>query len=440
MTFAARLPVALAAIAVALLLAAAPARENVALGASGEHQVAFGMFTPGAPENPAAIQSFIRKVGRSPVIWHTYRSWDEDPFPRNLMQNPADVGAVPMITWEPHDHGLRDMARGHYDSYIRDSAREAVAWGRPILLRFAHEMNGDWYSWGTNGNSASDYVAAWRHVVRVFREENANNVRWVWAPNTGSFESFFPGDGFVDYIGLDGYNFGAKYGQWESFEQVFDSSYRSITHLSRRPLLITEFSANPRGGDKAAWIRHALSSAVTSRYPRMRALIWFDRDQGGIDWRVDSSADTLDAFRSGIHSSRFDLSAEELLGLPDSGSPAPPVTQPAQHRAARMTCGVHPRRALRMSRMWTIPVSLRCNRSGSKRCFGVIKVKQAGSGKTLGVAAVRLWQGLSRPVRIGLPGWARSSLVGRYRLAARVTLRTHAGCGAGPARRVTLKR
>jgi hypothetical protein len=93
-----------------------------------------------------------------------------------------------------------------------------------------------------------------------------------------------------------------------------------------------------------------------------------------------------------------------------------------------------------MSRMWTIPVSLRCNRSGSKRCFGVIKVKQAGSGKTLGVAAVRLWQGLSRPVRIGLPGWARSSLVGRYRLAARVTLRTHAGCGAGPARRVTLKR
>jgi hypothetical protein len=439
-TNAARLPLALAAIAVALLLAAPPARESVAQGASSEHRVAFGMFTPGAPENASAIQSFISKIGRRPVIWHTYRSWDEDPFPRVLMQNPADVGAVPMITWEPHGKGLRDMARGRYDSYIRDSARQAVDWGRPILLRFAHEMNGDWYSWGVNGNSPSDYVAAWRHLVRIFREEKATNVRWVWAPNTGTFGSFFPGDKFVDYIGLDGYNFGAKYGQWESFEQVFDSSYRSITHLSRRPLLITEFSANTRGGDKAAWIRHAFSSGVIARYPRMKALIWFDRDQGGIDWRVDSSGATLDAFRNAIRSSRFGLSAAELLGTADATPPRPPVTVPARHGTARLKCGVHPGRALRMSSKWTIPVALRCNRSGSKRCFGTIKVRHMSSGHTLGVAQVKLWQGLSRPVRIGLPGWARTSLVGRFRLAARITLRTHAGCGGGPARRVTLSR
>jgi hypothetical protein len=362
------------------------------------------------------------------------------------MQNTYDVGAVPMITWEPHGRDLREMAGGRYDAYIRDSAKQAVAWGRPILLRFAHEMNGNWYPWGlgVGGNTAADYIAAWRHVVTVFREENATNVKWVWAPNTGSFDSLFPGDQWIDYIGLDGYNWGAKYGTWESFSQVFDSSYRSITRLSRKPLLITEFGANARGGDKAAWIRDAFSSDVATRYPRIRALIWFDREQDGADWRVDSSGATLDAFRTAIQPSRFDLTAAELLATADAGSaptPPPVPTPPVGGAgAARMTCVVHPGHALRLSRMWTIPVPLRCNGAGSDRSFGVITVKDVASGRTLGRAAVELWQGLSRPVRIGLPGWARTSLVGRLRLTALVTLHTRAGCGAGRARRVALRR
>ena len=454
MRFAALPLVIVVAIAATLTLQSGPAHETIAFGATGEQRIAFGIFTPGAPENKAAIQSFIAKVGRAPAIWHTYRNWDEDPFPRDLMQNPYDVGAVPMITWEPHGRDLRQMAQGGYDSYIRDSAREAIAWGRPILLRFAHEMNGNWYSWGlgVGGNSASDYVAAWRHVVSVFREEKATNVRWVWAPNTGSFGSLFPGDGWIDYIGLDGYNWGSKYGSWDSFEQVFDSSYRSITRLSRKPLLITEFGANSRGGDKPAWISHAYSSEVADRYPRIRALIWFDRDQDGADWRIDSSAASLTAFRAAIRSPRLDLSAADLLGAGDAPPPpTPPATDPAPQTdpvrldggqqprpGSRMRCGVHPQRALRLSRMWTIDVPLSCDRAGASHCFGVIRVRHAG--RTIGAAEVELRRGLARPVRIGLPGWARTSLVSRRRLAARVTLQTRKACSASPARRVTVVR
>jgi hypothetical protein len=105
-----------------------------------------------------------------------------------------------------------------------------------------------------------------------------------------------------------------------------------------------------------------------------------------------------------------------------------------------MRCGVHPARSLRMSNMWTIMIPIRCNRAASKGCFGVVTVKHRASGRTLGVAEVELRRGRTRPVRIGLPGWANTALVGRHRLAARVTLRTHDKCRVSPARRVTLKR
>lgn len=442
------------------LLPASANHNGEAQAATTGHRIAFGVFTPGAPETTSAMANFIDRVGQRPVIWHTYRNWPDDPFPTVLMKNPADNGAVPMISWQPGGYNLRDIANGRYDSYIRESADRAVAWGGPILLRFAHEMNGDWYSWGlgVDGNTAADYKAAWRHAVRVFRAEHADNVRWVWAPNTGSFNSLFPGDKWIDYIGLDGYNWGEKYNVWLSFEQVFDDSYRAITRLSRKPLLITEFGANAKGGDKAAWIKHAFSSSVANRYPRIRALIWFDKDQDGSDWRIDSSGDTLSAFRGVIKASRFNLSAADLLAgsgadpspPADSPTPAPqptrtPVSNPAPPStptaAGRgMRCGVHPRRSLRMSNMWTIMVPIRCNRAASQGCFGVVTVKHRGSGRTLGVAEVELRRGRTRPVRIGLPGWANSSLVNRYRLAARVTLRTHDECRVSPARRVTLKR
>jgi endoglucanase len=436
------LPAALIA-AVMAAVAYAPA------SAGAERQVAFGMFTPGAPENRSVIDQFSQKIGRRPVIWHTYRNWDQDPFPTDIVGTAHEAGAVALITWEPFDRDLRGIASGRYDSYVRSSARQAKSWGKPILLRFAHEMNGDWYPWGAGANSPAEYKAAWRHVVRVFRNEGANNVRWVWAPNTGSFDSLFPGDEWIDFTGLDGYNWGAKYNSWESFEDVFDSSYKAITRLSRKPLLITEFGANSAGGNKAAWIRHAFSRAVAERYPRIRALIWFDRAQDGADWRVDDTPGTLEAFRSAINGSLFDLDVAGLLGAdnPGGGNP-PPVTPPkpddrsgATSAAAKVRCGVRARRSLRMSGDWTIQVPLRCGPSIPARCFAIVKVRHAGSGRTLGRAEVELWPGRGTPVRIGLPGWARTSLVDRRVVRARVAMKvTDGGCRRGPARRVTLRR
>ncbi len=259
-------------------------------------------------------------------------------------------GAVPLVTWEPWTTShkgisLNAIAAGHYDRYALRSAREAVAWGKPVLLRFAHEMNGGWYPWGIgHGYSPATYVAAWRHLVRLFRRAGADNVQWVWAPNvneqggfpislpfvgTGSshpfpFRQFFPGDRWVDWVGLDGFNWG-KGGKWQSFTEIFGSSYDTMIQLSSRPMIVAETASNETPGDKAAWMTSALDREIP-RFRRVKAVVWFNEAFSGVNARIDSSARTLAAFRKAIASPQYDLTRSELLATPaiqPTGAPAP---------------------------------------------------------------------------------------------------------------------
>jgi beta-mannanase len=283
-------------------------------------RVALGVNTTDAPDRAAAIDSFAARVGRSPAIVMWYQSWTEPLFYPSQMTTVASRHAVPLITWEPDGVPLRQIASGARDAYIRQAAVAARAWGRPFFVRFAHEMNGNWYSWGVRGNSSSDYVRAWRHVVRVFRQAGATNVRWVWSPNvTGysaaRFNRLFPGDRWVDWVGLDGYNWGAyKPSGWRSFRAVFSRSYARLARLTRKPMMIAEAGAPEQGGNKANWIRGGLLRELPRRMPRVRAVVWFDRKKEA-DWRVDSSRASLSAFRSAARSRLFSLGAHGLLAV-----------------------------------------------------------------------------------------------------------------------------
>ncbi len=136
----------------------------------------------------------------------------------------------------------------------------------------------------------------------IFRQEGATNVRWVWSPNIaypGStpFAQVYPGDAAVDWIGLDGYNFGTSqsWSQWTDFVGVFGPSYDGVTQMSGKPLMIGETASSELGGDKAAWITHGLLTDVPKRFPRLRAIIWFDENKE-TDWRINSSSTALAAF------------------------------------------------------------------------------------------------------------------------------------------------
>ncbi|HEX2392738.1 MAG TPA: glycosyl hydrolase [Solirubrobacterales bacterium] len=242
-------------------------------------------------------------------------------FPTTPLENVRQHGSIPVLSWssqsipsslnEP-DFQLSDVIAGRYDSYIRSFASAAKAWGHPFFLRFDWEMNGTWFPWseGVNGNNSGEFVTAWRHVHDVFSSVGASNVTWVWCPNVdwnnslSKLASMYPGDAYVDWTGLDGYHWGTnpvRPGGWKSFDQVYRATYRHLveTVAPAKPLMIGEVASSEYGGSKASWVREMLTK-VPAEYTRIRALLWFDKYDDGMDWPIETSSTASGAFAEAI--------------------------------------------------------------------------------------------------------------------------------------------
>jgi hypothetical protein len=259
-------------------------------------------------------------------------------FPTSAIDAIREHGAIPVFSWssqsipsslnEPNFQ-LGDVIAGTYDSYIRKFAEEARDWGHPFFLRFNWEMNGTWFPWseGVNGNQSGEYVAAWRHVHDIFTSVGATNATWVWCPNidpAGKFQdlaSLYPGGEYVDWTGLDGYNWGPKKGGWASFDHLYRSTYATITEAVApgKPLLIGEMGSTETGGSKASWISEALA-AIPGAYPQVRGVLWFDKFDDGMDWPIETSSSATEAFADGIENPDYRSNSYEDL----SASPIPP--------------------------------------------------------------------------------------------------------------------
>ncbi len=291
-------------------LSAAPA-------AAKPRRVTFGAWTPGSPFGGAlaATNQLEGSLQRRVKIVSWYQDWsvDESHFRWNVTKAIKGVrrsGRTPMLTWEPFpgnpygpgpwDQYSNDaIISGAHDDYIRWWASKISRLGK-VYVRFAHEMNGTWYSWGgpVNNNSQAKYVAMWRHVVDVARSAGATNIKWVWCPltenvpNTRSnrFQGYYPGRAYVDVLALDGYNWGGgtpEYGGWRSFRKIFASPYKRLRRLGNQPIWIAEVGSSSDGGDKNAWVRSMFRTAA--RWKRLKAIVWFNQD-GGRDWSTASAA------------------------------------------------------------------------------------------------------------------------------------------------------
>jgi beta-mannanase len=274
-----------------------------------------GYYLAAVPTETAPLAKLEAQTGQPARLTHYFLGVEVEPFDKVRAENSKRYGVTPLITLEFWDFreattqqpefSLQRIAAGEHDAYLRAFARDAKAAGMPILLRPLHEMNGNWYPWGgtVNTNSPDQFPAAWRHVVEVFRSEGASNVRFVWSPQATSVPDdpynamslYWPGDDYVDYVALDGYNWGAE--RWQSFRQVFDRGYDDVTALSDKPLFIAETASAEEGGDKAAWIEEMFVD-LSSDYPRISGVVWFNRDKER-DWRIESSRASLVAFRAG---------------------------------------------------------------------------------------------------------------------------------------------
>lgn len=282
----------------------------------------FGAFTPGGPYDPAAMDAFASDAGRRPRVDMWYQAWgSSSAFDPTAMNTVAGRGGIPMVTWEPWNpadgtqqpaFSLADIAGGNYDNYVTAWARAAKAWGHPMFLRFGQEMNQPYYPWsvGVDGNTAASYVAAWRHIHAIFATVGATNVSWVWSPTldysgTTPLAQLWPGAGYVDWLGVDGYNGGTAlpWGGWLTFDQLFAHTLQEFSSLAPGlPMMIAEMSSVEQGGSKSAWITDAFQSMST--YPELRAFVWFNQDKEA-DWRIESSITSQAAFAAGVANSRF---------------------------------------------------------------------------------------------------------------------------------------
>jgi beta-mannanase len=320
----------LSSVGTTALAAALPAAlRSASVVAEGERMsavpnpIALGVYQPSFPDDLSGLAAYEGASGQRLTLLHWYALWGgwKSAFSRADLDAVAGRGAVPLITWEPWagtgpapSWSLRNaVLSGAYDGYVDSWARGLADYGGPVLLRFAHEMHHHpHYPWavGVNGNTAADYVAAWRHIRGIFARYRTGNVRWVWNPNTlgGAsaeahlpvYRSLYPGDALVDWLGLDIFNtgpsldWGAPY--WRTFDQALRNPYAALTSVSSRSLLLPEVGCTETGGSKADWIAAALGPETGARFPRLRALVWFDVDKEQ-PWQLHSSDEALAAWR-----------------------------------------------------------------------------------------------------------------------------------------------
>ena len=236
------------------------------------------------------------KLGWTPPVHLTYYAWTDD-WTGAVTKADLSAGRIPLINWEPHKIDFNKIVDGSLDATIVARANGSKALGKKFFLDFAAEMNGD-EAW--SGNNAPLYVAAYRHIHDIFLATGATNVIWAWCPNVTDIQGgnkhtmdYYPGDAYVDWTGVDGYNWGTTNGGWQTFQQVFREIYPLLA-AKEKPIMIGEMSSAQVGGDKGKWIDEIIPTLRVS-FPLIKCLVWFDINKEA-DWRISSSPDSEAAF------------------------------------------------------------------------------------------------------------------------------------------------
>jgi mannan endo-1,4-beta-mannosidase len=261
-----------------------------------------GVFEPGSPPSYAPIEEFASVVGKAPNLVGYYSGWAE-PFDTSFAEMVYRHGLIPFVQIDPSYASVAAIAAGAYDPYLRLYADTVRNFGHQVVIGFGHEMNASWYSWGYGKTLPSTFVAAWQHIVSLFRGEGADNVTWLWTiqadvSGTGPIKDWWPGPNYVTWVGIDGYYLRPS----DTFKSVFATTIEQVDQFTNKPILLSETGVTPRA-DQYTNI-HNLFEGM-SQFKTL-GLVWFDVDQNGPgitrqDWRIEGSSQLAQAaFRVGV--------------------------------------------------------------------------------------------------------------------------------------------
>jgi hypothetical protein len=240
-----------------------------------------------------------------------------------LEQWDVEHGRIPLVGWGCTNSDT--IIKGSLDGIIRQTAQKMKAFGHEFFMRYCWEMDGDRKQGTVKG--PQKFIAAWQRMYKIFQEEQATNVIWVWTPNAAGFKDgrkytggeppgpyFYPGDDYVDWIASDGYNWGvSERNQGDRWRQVFEifDEFMVFARQHPKPIMIGEYGAQEQTKDpeaKPRWMRIAHDTFMDKpktdqckwcgAFKDVAAVVYFDVDYGGHgDWRIMSSQGSLDAYK-----------------------------------------------------------------------------------------------------------------------------------------------
>jgi hypothetical protein len=259
-----------------------------------------GVAETGETTSYQPLDHFADAVGRQPDIVLYYSSWKES-FKSGFASQVHAHRATPFVQIDPGQTSLATIASGRDDAFVRSYADQVRAYGHPVIIGFAAEMNGDWYPWGYRHTPARIFVAAWRHLVTVFRQQGAGNVIWLWTVDltevgTGPIQDWWPGASYVTWVGIDGYYYERNY----TFENAFLPTIAEVRIFTRKPILLSETGVGQVAG-QAVKIPDLFAGVRASH---LLGFVWFDKAQAdGLyhqDWRLEDNPAGLAAFREAL--------------------------------------------------------------------------------------------------------------------------------------------
>jgi hypothetical protein len=252
-----------------------------------------GVFEAGTPPSYQQVEEFAQAAGKEPNLVGYFSSWAQ-PFAASYAQTIRKHGAIMIVQIDPANASVAGIAAGDYDGYLRSYADSVRDFGHSVIIGFGHEMNGTWYSWGYGHVRPPVFVAAWRHIVTLFRGQGADNVTWLWTINadsagTGPVASWWPGASYVTWIGIDGYYHRPS----DTFATVFGRTIDQVRAFTSKPVLLSGTGVAPDAGQLA---KIANLFEGMAKYKTL-GLVWLD---GAQDGRIEGDPAAEAAFRQGV--------------------------------------------------------------------------------------------------------------------------------------------
>ena len=275
-----------------------------------------------AADRLRALEIVEDDLGRTFDIDHHFYRWDNflsDATTKDHVSKSLGAGRIQFLSWKPvHEDGTNiawsSIAAGDHDALIEEKAQRVAALNQPVLLVFGHEANGRVGPFEPGVSTAShidskagseqDFVDAWRHIHDVFARQQVDNVSWVWVMTRSPFEGealqadlLFPGNEYVDWVGLDPYNFFHQQKSWTEMEQLMAGFTSWVNSREvEQPWLLGEWGtvedpAEP--GRKAQWLSNAADYFESE--PRIKAIVHFDSSPQN-NWLYDSSESAWESF------------------------------------------------------------------------------------------------------------------------------------------------